>query len=153
MPGFSEPEYQDFVGQNIASFVPYFQEVDGREGKFKPSWVWPAFFFQFIWFYYRKMYLWGTIYLVLRAIPLVNILSILIMPLLAKYLYYRTAQTKLSMLRQTEGTLNPEKIRELGGVSVKAVWICIGLIILLLSLAVVIFINTPLPRRRLPGMI
>ncbi len=60
MPDFSEQDYQDFVGENIYSFVPYFMEVDARDGKFQFSWVWPAFFFQFIWFYYRKMYLWGT---------------------------------------------------------------------------------------------
>ncbi len=153
MPDFSEQDYQDFVGENIYSFVPYFMEVDARDGKFQFTWVWPAFFFQFIWFYYRKMDLWGTVYLLLKAVPLVNVLSILVMPLLAKYLYYRNAQTKLSMLRQTEGTCSPEKIREIGGVNVKAVWICIGLIILWLSIIVIIFFNAPSPRGNLKGMI
>jgi len=139
MPDFSGQEYQDYVGENIDSYVPYFMELDAQDGKFKFSWVWPAFFFQFVWFYYRKMYLWGTVNLLLRAVPLVNLLIIIVMPIVAKYLYYRNAQKKLSMLKQTEGTCDPQKIREMGGVSVKAVWICVGLFILSIFLMVLIF--------------
>jgi hypothetical protein len=139
MPDFSEQEYQDYVGNNPFSFVPYFVELDAAGGKFKFSWVWPAFFFQFIWFYYRKMYLWGTVNLLLRPVPVINVLSMLVMPMLAKYLYYRNAQKKLSMLRQTEGTCDPQKIREMGGVSVRVAWICVGLIILSFFLIVFLF--------------
>lgn len=139
MPHFSEQEYQDYVGENASSYVPLFLELDAREGKFKFSWVWPTLFFQFIWFYYRKMYFWGTVSLLSRLIPIINILSILVMPLLAKYLYYRNAHNKLSLLRQTEGTCDPQKIREMGGVSVRAAWICVGAIILLLFLLVFLF--------------
>ena len=141
MPDFSEQEYQDYVGENIDSFVPYFMEVDAQDGKFKFSWVWSAFFFQFVWFYYRKMYLWGTVNILLRLVPVINVLSVLVMPMLAKYLYYRNAQNKLSMLRQTEGTGDSQRIREIGGVSVTAVWICVGLFILSLTIVMIIFVN------------
>jgi hypothetical protein len=139
MPHFSEQQYEDFVGENVSSYVPFFLDLDTREGKFKFSWVWPALFFQFIWFYYRKMYFWGTVFLLLRFVRGINLLSILIMPLVAKYLYYRHAQKKLSGLGEIEETFSPGKIGEIGGVNVTAVWICVGLTILSFILLIFLF--------------
>lgn len=54
------------VQMNSSFYLPKFKAMSG--GKKKISWNWGAFFFQHLWFFYRKNYLFGLIY------ALVNIL-------------------------------------------------------------------------------
>ncbi len=61
--GVSAKELAIFVGDNSFYFLPKMKQLK-REEKIM-SWNWSAFFFNFYYFFYRKMYLLGTLVLIL----------------------------------------------------------------------------------------
>jgi len=53
-------DYISFIGKNAAFYVSTFKNFESdRFAKIKATWNWPAFFFGFWWFIYRKLYLWA----------------------------------------------------------------------------------------------
>ena len=63
--GISVDEVNAYVGKNSASFLRKFKPM--AAGKTNISWNWPAFFFKFFYFFYRKMYLMGLVMMTLYA--------------------------------------------------------------------------------------
>jgi CRP-like cAMP-binding protein len=53
----TDEEFAYFIGRNADYYIPKFRKFND-EG-FSITWNWPAFFFQFFWMAYRKMYLWA----------------------------------------------------------------------------------------------
>jgi hypothetical protein len=53
----TDEEFAYFIGRNADYYIPKFRKFND-EG-FSVTWNWPAFFFQFFWMAYRKMYLWA----------------------------------------------------------------------------------------------
>ncbi|HAN44454.1 MAG TPA: hypothetical protein DCP97_03590 [Ruminococcaceae bacterium] len=69
--GISAREYALFVGQNSFYFLPKFKEYNRSK---MPSWNWPAFFFDFFYFLYRKMYAVAFLILGIQLVLLVPFL-------------------------------------------------------------------------------
>lgn len=90
------------------------------------SWNWAAFFFGVIWLLYRKMWLFGIVFLVVAAIPVVNWILIpgaLVMGLFGNEMYRRHTLRKYLESVTLYGTSEAERLvylRAKGGVSVVA---------------------------------
>lgn len=63
--GISTEEISSYVSNNSAYFLKRFKPM--AAGKTNLSWNWPAFFFKFFYFFYRKMYITGLILVGLYA--------------------------------------------------------------------------------------
>lgn len=72
-----------YVGPNSHYYLPRFKLFANRGGKVQ--WNWSAFFFHFIYFFYRKMYLLGGIFL--AAYLLIQLPLFLVLPDYVNYLY------------------------------------------------------------------
>ncbi len=109
-----------------------------QDGKASASWHWPAFFFSFAWFLYRRMWLYGLLYLVALPVLGVFVMTLLgvvlgqagvwvgvllhlvvayvLLPMYADALYYRHCKSKIQEAGgETESSLN--RIWALGGTS------------------------------------
>jgi len=71
LDGVTAKEYVLYVGPNSHYYLPKFKQVAEKQRVFQ--WNWSAFFLHFIYFFYRKMYLVGGIFLavfLLAELPL-----------------------------------------------------------------------------------
>ena len=72
-----------YIGPNSHYYLPRFKLLAGKAGKVQ--WNWSAFFFHFIYFFYRKMYLAGGLFL--AAYLLIQLPLFLVLPDYIHYLY------------------------------------------------------------------
>lgn len=125
--------YDAVIGEkNTNYYLSLFEKFDLTGSKI--SWNWPVFFLTVYWFLYRKMWGWAAIYFVLHcAIALVGsglggapafdflsgVISLLIFPMYANYLYHRVVKKKIERVSRT-ATSEQDIISELialGGTS------------------------------------
>ena len=132
MPLAIRPDYQAFIGRNVEKYILRFEKFDDLAGNFKPTWHWPAFFFGWVWFLYRKMYLWALIDFVIYFIPYLNFAAFIARGLVGHWLYYRTAQARLASVRRAFDDENQvlARLGELGGVHAWVPWLALALVIL-----------------------
>ena len=127
-------EIEAFIGPNTRKFLPIYDQMRddvAKSGRLKTHvfryLCWPAFLGP-AWLFYRKQLLWGYLY-----IPVWIVLSfttkiggaMLIGAILSQgrvgYLY--DSIVRLEKLRRPDGSIDPEDIRRVGGVSPVAGWI------------------------------
>jgi len=128
-------EIRAFVGNNSEYYVSNFDKFTKTgTDTFTPTWNWSAFGFTFIWMLYRKMYFLSAITFVIFCLPGVNIILHIVTGMVANYLYYKHAQSKISEAKQSHSpqTLYPA-LHEIGGVHSWAitVGIAVGVIMVL----------------------
>ncbi|MDF2529931.1 MAG: hypothetical protein K0Q57_811 [Gammaproteobacteria bacterium] len=69
-PGVNQDNLRDFIGNNAEKII--------RRGSRDISWCWPAFFFSFLWFAYRKAYMAAiAVFLLEFVFQIVSIYSII----------------------------------------------------------------------------
>ncbi len=89
-----------FVGKNADKYLDSFRKFTRNgEDSFAATWHWPAFFFSFWWFMYRKMYVWLLIFLLLGLIPAAGLFAMIGFGISANYLYYKHAKKKIAALK------------------------------------------------------
>lgn len=141
--------YTAAVGhEKAAYYVPFFLRFD-REGA-KTSWHWPAFFITTYWLFYRKMWLWGTLYM-LAPIPLSILYFLLgpgttellyllgvyvVIPLYANVIYYKHVKKKIAQACQNAPDRNSalRQLENQGGASPAVIIIAIILFVLTIPL-------------------
>jgi hypothetical protein len=101
-------DYEAYIGPNSYKYLYNFSKFQALRESFTVTWHWPAFFFGFWWFLYRKMYFWAVISLLVTFLPFGNFIAQIGYGLSAYYLYYRDCSTKINMI--TEGC-NPQNVR------------------------------------------
>ncbi len=57
-------ELVDFAGPNGEVFAKYLEKCQAKDNGTAVGWCWPAFFFGYLWFAYRKLYLYAIIIVV-----------------------------------------------------------------------------------------
>lgn len=72
-----------YIGPNSHYYLPRFKMLAGKIGK--AQWNWSAFFFHFIYFFYRKMYLVGALFF--AAYLMIQLPLFLVLPDYISYLY------------------------------------------------------------------
>jgi len=104
-----------------------------RGPKFELSWNWAAFLFDFLWFLYRKMYLFALLYAVgpflalyLTGIPTIGVVWKIMAAVSANYLYFWHVKDHLQKLK-TQGLVDQTSqegfLKEEGGVQPYVIWL------------------------------
>ena len=123
----SDQLFSTFVGPNAVFYMDQFSKFRLLGDNFTVTWNWPAFFVPQIWLFYRKMYLFGLIALVLSAFAVVGwVVAGIAMGVSGNYLYYIHAKKKLLDLQTTSDPANlMQTAQMLGGTEPRIVWIIV----------------------------
>jgi hypothetical protein len=119
----------------------------GPTPRFALTWHWSAFLFDpFLWFLYRKMYLYALVYAigpVLSAYFTGDVTVGIVWRVMAggsaNYIYYWHAKDHLAAIRTKEGldySARERLLRDLGGVQPYVLWLGVALHVLLLLLVI-----------------
>jgi len=128
-----------FVSKNQSYYIPIFQKISSLGGRFYASWNWAAFFFPQMWFFYRKMYLYGVIVLLASCVfNLIGwILSGIIAGVAGNYLYFSHARNGILSLQETfPGETISSKVALLGGTNSIIAWAAVIITVVLLMIPV-----------------
>ncbi len=140
-----------FIGPNADRYLETFKKFSGPSGpQFALTWHWPAFIFEpFLWFLYRKMYVYALIYAIGPAMAFyitqdlsADIIWRIIAGASANYIYFWHAKEQLAKIkgeRATGGETRQRLLGELGGVQPYVVWVGVGLLVLKIGLVVAMF--------------
>lgn len=146
---------RSFIGPNADRYLETFKKFSGPAGpKFALTWHWPAFVFEpFLWFLYRKMYVYALIYAIGPAMAFymtqdlsADIIWRIIAGASANYIYFWHAKEQLAKIKseRSMGTESRQKLLgELGGVQPYVVWVGVGLLVLKISLVIAMFKEGP----------
>ncbi|MEO8325096.1 MAG: DUF2628 domain-containing protein, partial [Nitrospirota bacterium] len=122
--------------------------------RFALSWNWPAALFDsFLWFLYRKMYLFALLYAVAPALAIfmtgdvmVGIVSRILAGASANYLYYWHVKDKVQRIMampSLDDTGRAHLIQEEGGVQPYVLWLGVVLHMMMLGLLVATIVQGP----------
>ncbi len=133
MDPISDAEYEAFLGPKAERYLPFFRQQDQVDGAFRASWNWAAFGFGFLWFLYRKMYLWAALAFVLGLMLHTALLAMVASGVLGNYLYHRQARACVARLRLAfPGQDLAGRLVLLGGVHRWVPWAGAAFVLLLL---------------------
>lgn len=124
-------------------YLNKFSKFRSSQGpKFELSWNWAAFLFDFLWFLYRKMYMFALLYAVgpflalyLTGIPTVGIVWKIMAAVSANYLYFWHVKDHLEKLKNrgfVDQTSREKFLKDEGGVQPYVIWL--GAILLVLGM-------------------
>ncbi len=130
--------------------------------RFALSWNWPAAFFDsFLWFLYRKMYMFALLYAVAPALAIfltgdmtVGIVSRILAGASANYLYYWHVKDKLQRIMsipQMDDAARANLVREEGGVQPYVLWLGAVLHVLMFGVLVAAIMQGPPTEGSLPA--
>lgn len=166
-PASTPPEetqlWRDFIGPNADRYLEQFRKfTTGSQPRFALTWHWPTFLFDpFLWFLYRKMYLYALIYAVGPVVSAyltgdftVGIVWRIIAGVSANYLYYWHVKDHLARVRE-KGALDRasrgQLLQDLGGIQPYVIWLGVLLHLLLLALVVGLILEGPPEALKPPG--
>lgn len=147
--------WKAFIGPNADRYLTTFKKFTGPAGpQFALTWHWPAFIFEpFLWFLYRKMYVYALIYAIGPAMAFyitqdlsADIIWRIIAGASANYIYFWHAKEQLAKIkgeRATGGETRQQLLGELGGVQPYVVWVGVGLLVLKIGLVIAMFKDGP----------
>jgi hypothetical protein len=117
----TEDDFRSFIGKNAEKYIRKFKKFEaGGRDKFQASWHWPAFFFGWLWFVYRRLYLWALLVFAIGLISsftmrvlevktngisgiffgfVVGIVIMIIWGTSANYIYYIKTKEKITELK------------------------------------------------------
>ncbi len=143
--------WKTFLGPNADRYLTTFKKFMGPAGpQFAMTWHWPAFIFEpFLWFLYRKMYVYAAIYAIGPAMAFyitqdlsADIIWRIIAGASANYIYFWHVKEQIAKIkgeRATGGETRQKLLGELGGVQPYVVWVGVGLLVLKIGLVVAMF--------------
>jgi len=127
--------WRAFIGPNADRYLEQFKKFGTEQSpKFALTWNWPAFLFiSFLWFLYRKMYLYAVVYAIGPIISTYltgdltsGIVWSIVAGATANYVYYWHCREQISSIKQ-QAWNDPDKqvtsIKELGGVQPYVIWV------------------------------
>ncbi|MCA9499624.1 MAG: DUF2628 domain-containing protein [Nitrospirales bacterium] len=132
-----------------------FENIETPQGpRFALSWNWPAALFDsFLWFLYRKMYMFALLYAVAPALAIfmtgdvmVGIVSRILAGASANYLYYWHVKDKVQRIMampSLDDTSRAHLIQEEGGVQPYVLWLGVVLHMLMLGLLAAAIVQGP----------
>jgi hypothetical protein len=153
--------WRAFIGPNSDRYLEQFRKFTvGPTPRFALTWHWPAFLVDpFLWFLYRKMYLYALVYAVGPVISAyvtgdftVGIVWRIMAGASANYIYFWHIKEHLKTMRE-QGTIDRTRqehlLRDLGGVQPYVIWLGVALHALLLVILAILIMGGP-PGNRQP---
>jgi hypothetical protein len=150
-------QWRAFIGPNADRYLEQFKKFTGgavaagaagaTAPRFALTWHWPAFLFDpFLWFLYRKMYLYALVYAVGPVLSAyftgdftVGIVWRIMAGVSANYIYYWHVREHLARVHDRAGhdeAARERVLKDLGGVQPYVIWVGVALHLLLLALLI-----------------
>jgi hypothetical protein len=147
-----------FIGPNADRYLEQFRKFskDGTT-RFALTWHWPTFLFDpFLWFLYRKMYLYALVYAIgpvlsayMTGDVTVGIVWRVVAGASANYIYCWHVKEQVAEIRRSqaaEPAARDRLLEDIGGVQPYVLWLGVGLHIILVALLVVAISKGPSER-------
>jgi Protein of unknown function (DUF2628) len=127
--------WRDFIGPNADRYLEQFNKFGTEQSpKFALTWNWPAFLFvSFLWFLYRKMYLYAAVYAIgpmvsayLTGDLTSGIVWSVVAGATANYVYYWYCREHIGAIKQqawNDPARQAAVIKEAGGVQPYVIWV------------------------------
>lgn len=140
--------WRSFIGQNADRYLEQFRKfTGGSEPRFALTWHWPAFLFDpFLWFLYRKMYLYAAVYAIGPVLSAyftgdltVGVVWRVMAGASANYIYYWHVQEHVTAIKEKAGLggrAQEQSLKDLGGVQPYVVWVGVALHILMFAVLI-----------------
>jgi len=138
----------EFIGPNADRYLEHFAKFGTEQApKFALTWNWPAFLFiSFLWFLYRKMYLYAAVYAIgpmvstyLTGDMTVGIVWSIMAGATGNYVYFWHCREQIAEIKKA-GWSDPAKreaaLKESGGVQPYVIWVGVALYVLFLMMMV-----------------
>ena len=111
-----DEQFRNIVLKKSDKYFAKFKKFksEGRDG-FSATWNWPAFLIPSIWLFYRKMYFWGILSLVLYCNLLVNIPGRIVLGIAGNYIYYKHAKKKINKIIDRNPNVDQGELNRLLG--------------------------------------
>ncbi|MGH7233011.1 MAG: DUF2628 domain-containing protein [Nitrospiraceae bacterium] len=142
--------WRAFIGPNADRYLEQFRKFTSTgTPRFALTWHWPAFLVDpFLWFLYRKMYLYAVVYAVGPVVSAyvtgdftVGIVWRIMAGVSANYIYYWHAKEHVTTIRaksHLDGAAQARLLRDLGGVQPYVIWLAVVLHVLLIAMMIII---------------
>ncbi len=140
--------WRSFIGQNADRYLEQFRKFTGvGEPRFALTWHWPAFLFDpFLWFLYRKMYLYAAVYAIGPVLSAyftgdltVGVVWRIMAGASANYIYYWHVREHVVAIKEKAGLggrAQEQSLKDLGGVQPYVVWVGVALHILMFAVLI-----------------
>lgn len=127
--------WRAFIGPNADRYLEQFTKFGTDQSpKFALTWNWPAFLFiSFLWFLYRKMYLYAAVYAIGPMISTYltgdmssGIVWSVVAGATANYVYYWHCREQIGAIKQqtwSDRAKQDATIKEAGGVQPYVIWV------------------------------
>ena len=137
-----EQLWRQFIGPYADHYLHHFRKFGlGDKPKFALTWNWPAFLYiSFLWFLYRKMYIYAAVYALgpmistyLTGDITVGLIWSVMAGATANYVYYWHCREQISKIKQGSGgdpAKRDEVLKEAGGVQPYLIYVGIALYVL-----------------------
>ena len=134
--------WRQFIGPHADRYLQHFNKFGlGEEPKFALTWNWPAFLYiSFLWFLYRKMYVYALVYALgpmistyLTGDITVGLIWSIMAGATANYIYYWHCREHIGQIKNgswTEPAKQDEVLKEAGGVQPYIIYVGIALYVL-----------------------
>ena len=133
--GTDHDRWRDFIGPNADRYLEQFKKFGSPQSpRFALTWNWPAFLFiSFLWFLYRKMYLYAAVYAIgpmvstyLTGDMTSGIVWSVVAGATANYVYYWHCREHIAAIKQQAWADHSKQhlaMKEAGGVQPYVVWV------------------------------
>jgi hypothetical protein len=144
-----------FIGPNAERYVEQFRKfASNGSPHFALTWNWPAFLFDpFLWFLYRKMYLYAAVYAVGPVVSAyatgdftVGIVWRIMAGVSANYIYYWHVKEHVATIRAKsplDGAVQNRLLSDLGGVQPYVIWLGVALHALVVAIMIMVALEGP----------
>ncbi|HEU4686016.1 MAG TPA: zinc-ribbon domain-containing protein [Nitrospira sp.] len=154
--------WREFIGPNADRYLEQFRKFGSEQApKFALTWNWPAFLFvSFLWFLYRKMYLYALVYAIgpmistyLTGDITVGIVWSIMAGATGNYVYYWHCREQIKEISRKAGG-DPARrgiaVKEAGGVQAYVIWVGVAFYVLFIMMMVKVAQEGLLDEERLP---
>jgi hypothetical protein len=141
-----EDLWRDFIGPNADRYLEQFKKFGSAQSpRFALTWNWPAFPNSFLWFLYRKMYLYAAVYAIGPMVSIYmtgDLTSAIVWSVVAaatgNYVYYWHCREHIAAIKQqawNDPAQQHAAMKEEGGVQPYVIWV--GVVLYLLGVLTV----------------
>jgi hypothetical protein len=149
--------WREFIGPQADHYMKEFAKFGTEQSpRFALTWNWPAFLFiSFLWFLYRKMYLYAVVYAIgpmLSTYITGDLTTGIVWSIMAgatgNYVYYWHCREQIGEIKKamlTESGKRETALKEAGGVQPYVIWVGVAFYVLFLMMMVKIAQEGGLP--------